>query len=177
LRKGRTGPGKKVLINGGTGGVGHFGIQIAKAKGAFVTATCSAASSSFAQSLGADQVTGYSDAELSALEGKYDLILDAWGKMDKAIVCKLLKRGGVYASTLFMPYSALTALFVSLVYRKKLTSSNMRGQPEDYDDLEKMLIEKKVKPHIDRTFTLENAAEAFEYAEKGKPKGKVIVTV
>jgi len=177
LRKGNVSPGKKVLINGATGGVGHFGIQIARAKGASVTATCSQANASFATSLGAERVTGYSKGELGALEEKYDIILDAYGKMDKEIICNLLKRGGVYASTLFMPYSALSAFLVRIVYGKRLTSSNMRGKPEDYDDLEKMLMEKKVVPHIEKTFTLENAAEAFEFAEKGRPKGKVIVTV
>jgi NADPH:quinone reductase-like Zn-dependent oxidoreductase len=177
LRKGKTGPGKIVLVNGATGGVGHFGLQIAKAKGAFVTATCSKNNFDFARSLGADEVTGYSKEELAALKGKYDIILDAYGKMDHADICRLLKRGGLYASTLFMPYSVLSSFFVRLVWNKKLTSSNLRALSEDYDDLERLLLEKKVKPYIDKTFTLENAADAFEYAEKSRPRGKVLVTV
>lgn len=177
LRKGKTSTGKKVLINGATGGVGHFGLQIAKAKGAFVTATCSKNNAGFANSLGADEVTGYSNDELAALEGRYDVILDAYGKMDHSLICLLLKRGGTYASTLFRPYSVFSALLVSLVYNKKLTSSNLRTLPEDFDDLEKMLLEKKVKPNIDKIFTLREADSAFEYAEKGRPKGKVMVSI
>ncbi|HVN58138.1 MAG TPA: NADP-dependent oxidoreductase [Bacteroidales bacterium] len=177
LRKGETGPGKKVLVNGATGGVGHFGVQIAKAMGAYVTATCSSANSEFARSLGADRVTGYSKEELLSLEDKYDLILDAYGKMDYPVVYKLLGRGGTYASTLFMPYKALRKLFSRIAHGKTLTSSNMRALPGDYDELEKLLAEKKVKPFIGKTFTLDQTAEAFEYAEKGHPRGKIIVTV
>jgi NADPH:quinone reductase-like Zn-dependent oxidoreductase len=177
LRKGNTRTGKKVLVNGATGGVGHFGLQIAKAKGAHVTATCSKNNFDFARSLGADVVTGYSNEELSALDGGYDVILDAYGKMDHALICRLLKRGGIYASTLFMPYSVFSAFLIRFVYNKKLTSSNLRSLPEDFDDLEKLLHEKNVKPYIDKTFTLQDAAEAFEYAEKGRPKGKVMVSV
>jgi NADPH:quinone reductase-like Zn-dependent oxidoreductase len=177
LRKGGTSQGKRVLVNGATGGVGHFGLQIAKAKGAFITATCSKDNADLARSFGADEVSGYSKEQISALGGKYDIILDAYGKMDHAEVCRLLKRGGMYASTLFMPYSAFSAFWVRLVFNKKLTSSNLRALPEDFDDLERMIREKKVKPYIDKTFSLADAAEAFEYTEKGRPKGKVIVKV
>jgi NADPH:quinone reductase-like Zn-dependent oxidoreductase len=177
LRKGNTGKGKRVLINGATGGVGHFGLQIAKAKGAFVTATCSKNNADLARTFGADEVSGYSKEQISSLGGKYDVIFDAYGKMEYSEVCRLLKRGGIYASTLFMPWSAISALLVRIVYNKKLTSSNLRSLPEDYDDLERLINEKKVKPYIDKTFSLSDAAEAFEYTEKGKPKGKVLVKV
>ena len=121
LRKGGTSQGKRVLVNGATGGVGHFGLQIAKAKGAFVTATCSRANADLARSFGADEVSGYSKEQISALGGKYDVILDAWGKMEVSEITRLLKRGGIYASPLFMPYSAFLTFFIKIFSNKKLT--------------------------------------------------------
>jgi NADPH:quinone reductase-like Zn-dependent oxidoreductase len=175
LRKCCVTSGKNVLINGATGGVGHFAIQIAKAKGAVVTATCSAGNAELAKELGADEITGYSRDDLAKTGNKFDAILDAYGKMEYADVCRLLKQKGIYASTLFMPTSVFSSIFIQLVYRKKLTSSNMRSKPEDYEEIEKLFNEKKLKPLIETRFTIEKAAEAFELAEKGKPRGKIII--
>jgi len=177
LRKGRVSEGKAVLVNGATGGVGHFAVQIAKAMGAFVTATCSQENTEFAKQLGADEVKSYSGDELKMTERKYDSIMDAYGKMKYKDVCSLLKKKGVYTSTLFFPPSSFSAILVGIVYNKKLTSANMRALPGDYLTLENMFLEKKLKPFIDKTFPLEKTAAAFEYAEYGRPKGKVIVTI
>jgi NADPH:quinone reductase-like Zn-dependent oxidoreductase len=177
LRKCGITNGKHLLINGATGGVGHFAIQIAKAKGAVVTATCSSGNAELGKKLGADEITGYKKDDLTKIEKKFDAILDAYGKMKYEDVCRLLKRKGTYASTLFMPTSALSSIMVWLVFRKKLTSSNLRANPEDYEEIEKLFKEKKLKPLIENTFTLEKAAEAFELAEKGKPRGKIIIRI
>jgi NADPH:quinone reductase-like Zn-dependent oxidoreductase len=175
LRRCRVTEGKAVLINGGTGGVGHFAIQIAKAKGAIVTATCSQGNAELARKLGADETIGYSKEELAKNEMKFDAILDAYGKMDLEDVCRLLKRGGIYATTQIKPFLFLSSLLVQLVYSKKLTSSNMRSRPEDMDEMEKLFIDKKVLPVIENYFTLDHSAEAFELAEHGKPRGKIII--
>ncbi|MCK7536644.1 MAG: zinc-binding dehydrogenase [Marinilabiliales bacterium] len=82
LRKCGVGAGSRVLINGGTGGVGHFAVQIARARGAVVTATCSEANRDLAMSFGADEVMGYGREELASCTGKFDAIMDAYGKMD-----------------------------------------------------------------------------------------------
>ena len=177
LRKGNAGPGKKVLVNGAAGGVGHFAVQIAKAKGSLVTASCSSKNADFVRSLGADSVTGYSDAELQALDQKFDIILDAYGKMKVATARRLLVKNGVYASTLFLAHKAIRKFIEKVFFGKTFTSSSMRGLPGDYDDLEKMVKEKKVKPFIDRVFDLKDTAEAFDYAENSHPRGKVIVSV
>lgn len=177
LRKGGVSEGKTVLINGATGGVGHFAVQIAKARGAFVTATCSKENEELAKQLGADEIIGYSGEELKKTERKYDSIMDAYGKMNYEDVCRLLKKKGVYTSTLFFPPSSFYAILIGIIYNKKLTSANMRALPEDYQMLESMFLEKKLKPLIDKTFPLDKAADAFKYAELGRPKGKVIVTI
>jgi NADPH:quinone reductase-like Zn-dependent oxidoreductase len=177
LRRCKITTGKNVLINGATGGVGHFAIQIAKAKGAVVTATCSPGNAALATTLGADEIMGYGREDLSKTENKFDAILDAYGKMEYQDVCRLLKRKGIYASTLFMPTSVFSSLLVQLVYDKKLTSSNMRSRPEDFNEIENLFNEKKLKPLIEKAFPLSKAAEAFEFAEKGKPRGKIIVNI
>ena len=91
LRRCKVTEGKDVLINGGTGGVGHFAIQIARAKGANVAATCSKGNAELARKLGADITFGYSKEELAKIEKKFDAILDAYGKMDLEDACRLLR--------------------------------------------------------------------------------------
>jgi NADPH:quinone reductase-like Zn-dependent oxidoreductase len=177
LRRCGVSEGKEVLINGGTGGVGHFAIQIAKAKGAFVTATCSQGNAELARKLGADFTMGYSREELAKRDKKFDAILDAYGMMDYEDVCMLLKRGGVYATTQIKPFLFLSSLFVRLVYGKKLTSSNMRSKPEDMDEMERLFLDKKLYPVIENYFSLDQSAEAFELLEHGKPRGKIIISI
>ena len=177
LRRCRVSEGKEVLINGGTGGVGHFAIQIAKAKGAVVTATCSLGNAELARKLGADDTMGYSRGELAKSDKKFDAILDAYGMMDPEDVCRLLKRGGVYATTQIKPFLFFSSLFVQLVHGKKLTSSNMRSKSEDMNEMERLFLDKKLYPVIENYFSLDQSAEAFELAEHGKPRGKIIIRI
>ena len=177
LRRCRVSEGKAVLINGGTGGVGHFAIQIAKAKGAIVTASCRQDNAVFARKLGADETIGYSKEELTRSGKKYDAILDAYGKMDLGDACRLLERGGIYATTQIKPYLFLSSLLVQIVYTKRLTSSNMRSRPEDMEEMEKLFIEKKLSPVIENYFTLDQSSEAFELAEHGRPRGKILIRI
>jgi len=177
LRRCRVSEGKEVLINGGTGGVGHFAIQIAKAKGAVVTATCSKGNAELARKLGADYTMGYSKEELAGSDKKFDAILDAYGKMDHADVSRLLKRGGVYATTQIKPFLFFTSLPLQLFSGKKLTSSNLRSKPEDMEEMEKLFLNKKLRPVIENYFSLDQSAEAFELAEHGKLRGKIIIRI
>jgi NADPH:quinone reductase-like Zn-dependent oxidoreductase len=169
--------GNEVLINGGTGGVGHFAIQIARAKGAHVTATCLQVNAELARKLGADETMGYNKDDLAKCEKKFDAILDAYGKMDLGDACRLLKRGGIYATTQIKPFLFFSSILVQLVYSKSLTSSNMRSRPEDMEEMEKLFIDKKLYPVIEHYFTLDQSAEAFELAEHGKPRGKIIIRI
>jgi NADPH:quinone reductase-like Zn-dependent oxidoreductase len=177
LRRCKVLQGSRVLINGGTGGVGHFAIQIAKARGAHVTSTSGSSNFELAKRLGADSVSGYSKDDLKKLTEKFDAILDAAGLMDYSDILRLLKKGGVHASTLFFPPSSIYAPFISLISGRKLTSANMRAQPEDYEEIEMLWKEKKLVPLIDSTFPLSKCGDAFYHTEHGKPRGKVIVTV
>jgi NADPH:quinone reductase-like Zn-dependent oxidoreductase len=177
LRRCRITAGKEVLINGGTGGVGHFAIQIARAKGAVVTATCRQGNAELAKKLGADYTMGYSREEFAGSGKKFDAIMDAYGKMNFEDVCRLLKRGGVYATTQIKPLLFLSSLLTQLVYGKKLTSSNMRSKPEDMDEMERLFLDKKLYPVIEHSFTLDQSDEAFELAEHGGFRGKIIIRI
>jgi NADPH:quinone reductase-like Zn-dependent oxidoreductase len=177
LRKCGIKDGCSVLVNGATGGVGHFALQIAKAKGAIVTATCTDSNSTLAMELGAGQTVSYKRPMTASKEGGFDAILDAYGKMNYPQIIRLLKNGGTYASPLFMPPSVIPAFFARVLTGRKLTSSNMRKLPEDYAEIERLFTEKKLKPVIENRYPLEKASEAFEKAENGKPRGKVIVNI
>jgi NADPH:quinone reductase-like Zn-dependent oxidoreductase len=167
----------RLLINGGTGGVGHFAVQIAKARGAVVTVTCSEANAELARKLGADETMGYNNEDIARTSKKFDAILDTYGHMDFKDVCRMLNRGGTYASTMVKPFIFLSSFFVNLIFRKKLTSANMRSKPEDMEEMERLFLEKKLHPLIENYFDLNKSDEAFELAERGKPRGKIIIRI
>ena len=177
IRRCKITAGSKLLINGATGGVGHFAVQIAKAKGAVVTATCSESNSELALQLGADKVIGYRREDLANTADAYDAILDAWGQMKFKDIFRLLRKDGAYASPLFLIAPAFLTNIVWWFTRKHITSMNMRKREEDYDEIEKLFSAKKLKPVIENVFTLDKAAGALAFAEKGKPRGKVIITL
>jgi NADPH:quinone reductase-like Zn-dependent oxidoreductase len=168
---------KRLLINGATGGVGHFAIQIARAKGAIITASCRPENAELAKKLGASETIGYNSEDLSGISRQFDAILDAYGRMSFEDVRRMLKRGGIYASTMIKPQRLLSTLYTKLVYGIKLTSSNMRSKPEDIEEMERLFNEKKLYPVIENIFSLDQAAKAFELAEHGKSRGKIIVRI
>jgi NADPH:quinone reductase-like Zn-dependent oxidoreductase len=88
---------------------------------------------------------------------------------------RLLRPDGVYSSPLYMPWTIFRAIWVRIWYGRKITSSNMRKRPGDYDELEALMEQNKLKPVIENKFPLEKSSEAFDKAEFGKPRGKVII--
>ncbi len=177
LRRCKVEAGTRVLINGGTGGVGHFAVQIAKAKGAHVTVTCSEGNAELARKLGADEVIGYSRKDLAMSKNKFDAILDAYGRMNHSDIYRLLNRNGIYATTMVNPFLFFTSLFAKIIHGIRLTSSNMRMRPEDKMEIERLYLEKKLNPVIENFFSLDKADEGFELAENGKPRGKIIIRI
>lgn len=167
--------GTRLLVNGATGGVGHFAVQAAKATGAHVTATCSRANFELARDLGADKVYSYSGEDTLSPGMKFDAILDAWGMMERKKIRGLLKPGGIYASPLLIPWTVVQAMWARIRYGRKMTSCNLRKRIEDFDELEAFIQQKTLKPLIDSIYPLESSSEAFDKAEFGKPRGKVII--
>lgn len=178
LRKGGNLSGKSVLVNGATGGVGHFAVQIAHAEGAKVTAICSTANIELARKLGADQVINYTKTDLSVWKTKYDVILDAFGHMKPADARRMLNKHGVYTSTLFFGPSAIfVTLYNRLVHGKILTSGNMRSETVDFEKIEALFKQGKLNPYVEKTFQIDQAQEAFRYFESGKHRGKIVIRI
>lgn len=168
-------PGMQLLVNGATGGVGHFAVQIARAKGAIVTASCSPANQSLARQLGANHLIGYHREALSSVQGSFDAVLDAWGHLPLGVALRLLRKGGTYASTMILAAPTGVTAPLRFFTGRNITSSNARKRPEDYGEIERLLLDGQLKPVIENRFPLSSANEAFTLAMKGRPRGKVVV--
>jgi NADPH:quinone reductase-like Zn-dependent oxidoreductase len=177
LRKCGVGQGTEVLVNGGTGGVGHFALQIARAYGARVVTTCSRANAELARKLGADETIDHTAVDLFSSGRKFDAIFDAHGHTNAWKVHRLLKSNGTYASTLFIPPPWLAIAVTRILHGKKLMSANMRSHDEDWSELERLFAEGSFRPVIENVFPLERTSDAFDLAMRGGFRGKIIVTV
>lgn len=176
----RCGPldGRAVLVNGATGGVGHFAVQIAKARGARVTAVCSARNVDLARALGADEVMDYGREDFTRSGRVWDVVFDAWGHLRFSRVRPALAPRGRYATPLPTPPVVLDWLWSVLRGAgQRLVPANLRDRPEDYAELERLVVERRVKPFLEVVVPLERAADAFEISERKGARGKVIIRV
>lgn len=185
LRKGtRTiQPGDQVLIDGASGNVGPFAVQIAKAMGAEVTGTASAAKLDFVRSLGADHVIDYRTVDFTRAKERYDWIVAVDSHRSILRVGRALKPGGVYATLGGDTGSIFASLWGSLVLSR--FGDRWRGlmlwwkpmHEPDVDRLKELIAAGKLKPVIDRRYPLDDVVAALRYVEDGHPRGKVIITV
>jgi NADPH:quinone reductase-like Zn-dependent oxidoreductase len=169
--------GQKILINGASGGIGTFAVQLAKYYGAEVTGVCSSTNLELVRSLGADQVIDYTREDFTKTGQTYDVIFDAVGKSSFSRCKSSLKERGIYLDTLPRLTTLLQVQWTSMMGSKKV---KMQGAPAILENLLflKGLIEAgKLKTVIDRRYPLEQTAEAFRYVEKGHKKGNVVITV
>jgi NADPH:quinone reductase-like Zn-dependent oxidoreductase len=169
--------GKTVLINGGTGGVGHFAVQIAKARGATVTAVCRERNAGRARSLGADVVIDYRKQDFTDSSVRYDVVFDAFGHLKYPAVARVLTDRGVLVTTLPAPSLIARAVWQRVVGDKHIVLGNLRDRPEDYAELERLLADGSVKPVIDKIVPLAEAAQAYAALEAGGTVGKVIIRI
>ena len=174
--------GQKVLINGASGSIGTFAVQLAKYFGAEVTGVCSTTNLELVKSLGADKVIDYTKEDFTKSGQTYDIIFDAVGKSSFSGCKSSLKQKGVYLTT--VPTLAILPqmLWTSKIGSKTamFVSTGLRPSSEKAKDLIffKELIEAgKMKSVIDRRYPLEQTAEAHRYVEKGHKKGNVVITV
>ena len=169
--------GQKVLVNGASGGVGTFAIQIAKYYGAEVTGVCSTANLEMVQSLGADRVIDYTKEDFTKTGQTYDIIFDAVGKRSFSQCKGSLNNGGIYLNTVATVPLLLQMLWTSKIGDKKAVFALLPYNREDLNTLKDIIEAGKIKTVIDRTYPLEKIAEAYRYAEKGHAKGKVVITI
>lgn len=181
--KGQIGPGQKVLINGASGGVGSFAVQIAKAFGADVTGACSPRNVDMVRSIGADRVIDYTREDFTREAQRYDLIFDVAGNHSMSDCRRALSPDGTLVlagqsgrkKVSILPF--LTTPVVSRFVRQKLVTFIAKRSKEDLTLLKDLLEAGKVKPVIDRQYPLSEVREAMRYLGEGHARGKVVITV
>jgi NADPH:quinone reductase-like Zn-dependent oxidoreductase len=179
--KGRIQPGQKVLIDGASGGVGTFAIQIAKSVGAEVTAVCSTRKMDTARKIGADHVIDYTREDFTRSGQRYDLILGANVHHSIFDYMRALRPDGIYVvaggglARIFQ--AMLLAPFLSRIGSKKTCFFIANMNQKDLVFLKDLLESGKVAPVIDRRYPLSDAAEACRYLEERHARGKVVLTV
>jgi NADPH:quinone reductase-like Zn-dependent oxidoreductase len=179
--EGKIQAGQKVLINGASGGVGTFAVQIAKSFGAEVTAVCSTRNVDQARSLGADHVIDYTKEDFTQSGQKYDLILAANGYHPLSAYKRALTPRGIYVmaggskSQIFQ--AMLMGSWMSETGGRKMGGVSAKRSQKDLVILTKLLEAGKVIPVIDRRYPLSEAAEALRYLGEGHARGKVVITM
>ncbi|NAS13038.1 NAD(P)-dependent alcohol dehydrogenase [Poritiphilus flavus] len=164
---------ESVLINGSSGGVGHFTVQIAKAYGAKVTAVCSAKNVDFVKGLGADEVLAYDKENIHSHQGKYDLVIDTHGNLTHADYKRMGSRGVIVGFTTMG--SLMSLLLKRALSKYPLAQFVAQANTVDLDTLAGLLGEGKVRAHIDRIYAYQKIPEAIAYIETMRTRGKVAV--
>ncbi len=177
------GPDSRVLVNGASGNVGPFVVQLAKAFGAEVTGVCSTSKVDFVQSLGADHVIDYSREDYRRGGPRYDWIVDVMGKGSMAAVRRALRPGGRYV----MAGGSTGAIFAALTVGSALSLAGGRtvglllwwkpGNPADMERLAAMVEAGTLRPAIDRRYPLAEVPDALRYLADGKARGKLVITM
>jgi len=175
--KGQIQPGKKVLINGASGGVGTFAVQIAKSYGAEVTGVCSTRNLDMVRSIGADHVIDYTQEDFTKSEQCYDLILDSVANRSISDYMRALSPKGSYVSVAFNLSSLLLGPLISMTGSKKVGSMLHKPNVKDLVYMKELIEAGKVVPVIDRRYPLSEVPEAFRFFVEGHPSGKVVITV
>ena len=175
------GAGSKVMIVGASGNVGPFLVQIAKSRGAEVTAVASGQKLDFVRTLGADHVVDYKTTDPRRTGERFDLIVDVDAHHGVLSWRNALKPGGVYCSmggsASWLLRSVGASLVARLVFRKKM--GLMLGwspfPDREVAELKELVVAGAIKPHIDRRFALDATADALRYVDQGKAQGKVVI--
>jgi NADPH:quinone reductase-like Zn-dependent oxidoreductase len=178
-------PGQKVLVIGAGGGVGSFAVQIARAFGAEVTAVCSGAKQELVRSIGADHVIDYTREDFTDRARHYDVILDTAGHRPLSRLRRALTRGGTLVIVggeggdrwLGGLGRTLRAVLLSPFVSQKLRGLVSIERKRDLEALGELIEAGKVKPVVDRTFSLSEVPDAIRYLEHGHARGKVVITV
>ena len=174
--------GQKVLINGASGSIGTLALQLVRYYGAEVTGVCSTANLELVRSLGAEQVIDYTKEDFTRTGQTYDIIFDVVAKSSFSQCKNALKPDGIYLTTFPSPGIMIQSMWTSKFSRKKalFEATGMRPARDKSKDLlflKELTEAGKLKPVIDRSYPLEQIAEAHKYVEEGHKKGNVIITI
>ena len=182
---GKVQPGQKVLINGASGGVGTFAVQIAKSFGADVTGVCSMRNVDMVRSIGADRVIDYTREDFTRNGQRYDLFFDCIGQHSLSVCRGLLNPKGIYVGAggpsdrwMIGPIARLIKSFaLSAFGSQKLGGLLAKANKEDLAILRELIHAGKVTPVIDRRYRLSEVPNAIRYLEEGHARGKVVITL
>ena len=179
--KGQIRPGKKVLINGASGGIGSFAVQISKSFGAEVTGVCSTKNFDAVRSYGADHVIDYTQEDFTQNEQRYDVIFAVAGYHSLSDYKRALTPTGIYVgsvnSTALIFQTLLLGPIITMTGDKKMVNLMAEANNEDLDFVKELLEAGKVVPVIDRRYPLSEVAEAIRYYGNGHARGKVVITM
>lgn len=176
-------PGDDVLINGASGGVGTFALQIAKASGARVTAVCSTRNVEIARSLGADAVVDYTQTDFLSTDERYDFFFDTVGTRPVMACRRVLKPNGRYVAASVPKKMSkifgrmLRMPLISLIGRKPVKLLSAASTKEDLLELAAMMERGELRTVIDRTYQFDQLPDALQYQGEGHAQGKTVVTV
>lgn len=181
--QGKVQPGQSVLVNGASGGVGTFAVQIAKALGATVTGVCSTKNVELVRSIGADHVVDYTTEDFTQAEQRYDVMLDLVGNKSLADCRRTVKPKGTYVVVgvkdlgrwLGIARQA-KALLIAPIVRQRMRVFVVKHNIEDLAYLKDLAESGKIAPVIDRRFTLDEVPDALRYQGEGHPKGKIVIS-
>jgi NADPH:quinone reductase-like Zn-dependent oxidoreductase len=169
--------GQKVLINGASGSIGTFAVQLAKYFGAEVTGVCSTKNIELIKSLEADYVVDYKKEDFTRTGDPYDLIFDTVGKSSFEQCRKALKSKGKYISTVMTPKLVLQTFLTKFGKKKSVIFAMSLNKTEALNFIRTLIEQGKLKTIIDRQFSLEELPFAHEYVEKGHKKGNVVISL
>jgi NADPH:quinone reductase-like Zn-dependent oxidoreductase len=174
---GRIKPDARVLVNGASGAVGTFAVQVAKAFGAEVTAVCSGSSAELVRSIGADHVIDYATTDFTAGPERYDIIFDLAGSQPIGRCRAVLTPAGVYVASTSNLGVLLRAGLTSLVARGQVTVLAARESKEDLDVLRELIERGAVTPVIDGRYELSQIPDAFRAQGAGHARGRKVIAV
>ena len=177
----RLGAGQRVLIVGAAGGVGHFAVQIAKHVGACVVAVCSAGNTEFVRCFGADEVIDYAREDFSRREDRFDAVFDAAGASSFAAARTILAADGCYINTLgtgaATATTVLSAIAARFTTRQRVVPFALQPGAATWQRLAELVRAGALRPHVERTVTLDEVADAQGSREGGHGRGKVVVVL
>lgn len=168
-------PGQKALVNGASGAIGTSMVQFFKFHGLYVTAVCSGVNSELVRSLGADKVIDYKTKDFTTDDERYDFVFDAMGKSSFSACKRLLKDKGIYSSSGGPNF--LYVLFTPFLGGKKEIFCPPKNLKENLNFITTLIENGNFRPVIDRKYTLDKIADAFEYVASGQKTGNVIITM
>lgn len=177
LKKAKIQPGQKVLVVGASGSVGSAAVQLAKSFGADVTGVCSTANIALVKSIGANKVIDYTKEDFAGNGETYDVIFDAVNAISVSRSMKSLNKNGIMILSAAGMSEMLQGLWISMTSNKRVLTGVISHKAADIIFLKELIEAGKFKPVIDRTYPLEQIAEAHAYAEKGRKKGNIAINI